>query len=183
MNPYDYQVKKWKDCQLCPLCSSRKNVVMTRGTLPSDLTIIGEAPGKSEDALGEPFIGEAGKMLDNILKEVTDTVEVDLSVSIMNMVGCLPLEDGELRMPNRKEMDACGPRLTSLLRLAKPSVIIAMGKVSGANVSRFLPRKIPVVKTTHPAALLRMQSGRLSLEYQRIVTQIIDAVEDYVDET
>ena len=64
---YKQHVQRWKSCTACKLCETRKKVVMYRGDVPCDILFIGEAPGPSEDVIGQPFIGPAGHLLDRII--------------------------------------------------------------------------------------------------------------------
>lgn len=61
-------VEKWRDCMRCPLSEQRSNIVLARGTVPCDVLFVGEAPGASEDALGQPFVGPAGHLLDQVIE-------------------------------------------------------------------------------------------------------------------
>lgn len=71
-------VEKWKDCQRCPLAQQRSNIVLARGTVPCDVLFIGEAPGASEDALGLPFVGPAGHLLNQIIERVLPQPTADI---------------------------------------------------------------------------------------------------------
>lgn len=79
--------RKWKNCQKCPLCRSRGKIVLARGKIPSPLLLVGESPGESENVIGRPFIGPAGKLLDRILKVAVDG-RVDYAIT--NLVACIP---------------------------------------------------------------------------------------------
>lgn len=90
-NPLEVFEDRWKGCTLCSLHEGRANVVLCRGVLPCDVLVVGEAPGHSENVLGEPFVGPAGRVLDHILKE---------SVGVRR--ACLPCrKKGEFRLLRR----------------------------------------------------------------------------------
>lgn len=149
-NPFFKILREWESCQRCPLHERRTNVVQCRGQLPADLVFIGEAPGVSEDVLGFPFTGPAGKYLDRL---IADNVPARFRVAIVNVVACIPVADsGGTRPPKKTEAKACQPRLDALLDIAKPRLLVTLG----ATAKRFVPeRGIPVVNLTHPAAILR----------------------------
>ena len=89
MTPYQRHKAKWKDCNGCELARQRKRVVLVRGYLPCQVLFIGEAPGSSEDLLGKPFIGPAGKLFDRILAE---SLPQGCRFALTNLVGCFPRE-------------------------------------------------------------------------------------------
>lgn len=72
MTTWREHVDKWKDCQRCPLAQQRGSICLARGTVPCDVLLVGEAPGASEDALGRPFVGPAGDLLDKIVRRAVD---------------------------------------------------------------------------------------------------------------
>ncbi|MCW1292845.1 MAG: uracil-DNA glycosylase [Candidatus Parvarchaeota archaeon] len=111
-----------KICKLCRLSNSRTNAVPGEGKIPSDLMIIGEAPGRNEDLLGRPFVGEAGKLLDKCLKEVG----IDRNNSyITNIVKCRPPNN---RKPSKEEIDICTKAfLFKQIEIVDPKVILSLG--------------------------------------------------------
>jgi DNA polymerase len=149
-------------CTACPLCQQRKQAVLGVGDLRPDWLFIGEGPGAEEDVQGEPFVGQAGKLLDNML------AAVDLSrgnkVYIGNAVKCRPPGN---RTPEAAEMAACRPYLERQIALLKPKIIVLLGKAAVHSLlhddkslaslrgKRFAYAGIPVVVTYHPAYLLR----------------------------
>ena len=173
-------------CRACRLCESRRNTVFGVGpTLPGssvapsvDWLIVGEAPGENEDAAGEPFVGQAGKLLDNMLRAVglqrgmhePDAAGLSHSVFIANVLKCRPPAN---RNPEPAEVAQCEPYLKRQIELLQPKVILAMGKFAAQSllqpsvedvhkiplgklrgrVHRYLG--VPVVVTYHPAYLLR----------------------------
>jgi DNA polymerase len=149
-------------CKACGLCGQRKQAVLGVGDLQPDWLFIGEGPGAEEDVKGEPFVGQAGKLLDNML------AALDLArgnkVYIGNAVKCRPPGN---RTPEAAEMAACWPWLERQIELLRPKIIVLLGKAAVHAVlhddkslasmrgKRFEYRGIPVVVTYHPAYLLR----------------------------
>jgi len=149
-------------CTACPLCEQRKQAVLGVGDLNPDWLFIGEGPGAEEDARGEPFVGQAGKLLDNMLAAL-DLVRGS-KVYIGNAVKCRPPGN---RTPEAGEMAACRPWLQRQIALLKPKIIVLLGKAAVHSLlhddkslaslrgKRFEYQGIPVVVTYHPAYLLR----------------------------
>jgi uracil-DNA glycosylase family 4 len=150
-------------CERCGLCGERTQTVFARGRGRTRVMFIGEAPGAEEDRLGEPFVGRAGKLLDQILDAAGFRREV---VYIANILKCRPPEN---RNPLPQEIEACTPHLERQIELVDPKIICALGKFAaqfltgnpGAPIGRLRGRihyyqdKIMVLPTYHPAALLR----------------------------
>ena len=113
-----------KICQKCDLCITRKNAVPGKGNQNADIVFIGEAPGKSEDLCGEPFIGTAGKRLNDALENVGLTRN---GVYITNIVKCRPPKN---RIPNDVEKMMCSDYLENELAIIKPKIICLLGNTS-----------------------------------------------------
>jgi len=111
-------------CTLCPLHEGRMNPVVGDGDLDSPLVLVGEAPGRREDEQGKPFVGSAGKLLDNMLEEAGMKRS---TLFITNIVKCRPPKN---RRPLSKEVEACSGHLENLLRIISPRVIAPMGNSS-----------------------------------------------------
>lgn len=154
------------ECRACGLCEARKQAVPGVGDEQADCLFIGEGPGAEEDARGEPFVGQAGKLLDSMLAAIDlDRTE---NVYIANAVKCRPPGN---RTPEPAEMKACWPYLERQIELLNPKVIVLLGKAAvfsvlgeegtlgslrGKSLSyRKGDVEIPVVVTYHPAYLLR----------------------------
>jgi uracil-DNA glycosylase len=149
-------------CKACPLCQQRKQAVLGVGDLNPDWLFVGEGPGAEEDVKGEPFVGQAGKLLDNMLAALG--IARGDKVYIGNAVKCRPPGN---RTPEAGEMAACRPWLERQIALLKPKVIVLLGKAAVHSVlrddsslaslrgRRHEYRGIPVVVTYHPAYLLR----------------------------
>jgi len=154
------------DCSRCELAASRTNTVFGVGNQDADWMIIGEAPGAEEDRRGEPFVGRAGKMLDEMLRAVGHRRD---SVFIANILKCRPPNN---RDPKPSEAAECRDYLERQIALVKPKVILAVGKIAAQNllgcddpVGRMRGRPhelngIPLVVTYHPAYLLRSPSQK-----------------------
>ncbi len=153
-------------CTLCPLHRGRTQTVFGVGDRSASWMLIGEAPGAEEDRRGEPFVGRAGKLLDEMLRAVGLGRE---RVYIANIVKCRPPEN---RNPADEEAAACRAYLERQIELVRPDIILAVGKVAAHNllhsdapVGRLRGRRhqygdIPLVVTYHPAYLLRSPSQK-----------------------
>ncbi len=149
-------------CRACALCQQRKQAVLGAGDRQADWLFIGEGPGAEEDVQGEPFVGQAGKLLDNMLAALD--LKRDHKVYIANAVKCRPPGN---RTPEAGEMAACRPYLERQIALIRPKIIVLLGKAAVHAVlhedktlasMRGQPlayQGIPVVVTYHPAYLLR----------------------------
>lgn len=155
--------EKVQDCTACGLHTGRTRTVFGTGDQNARIMIIGEAPGAEEDARGEPFVGRAGKLLNEMLKAIGLQRQ---QVYITNIVKCRPPEN---RNPQYDEARSCAPYLQRQIALVAPRVIFAAGKVAAhdllqldlpiskmrGNLYRYAPLDIPVIVTYHPAYLLR----------------------------
>ncbi len=149
------------NCQACRLGSTRNKYVFGVGNPTATVMLIGEGPGADEDAQGEPFVGRAGKLLNDILKAIKFERE---EVYIANIVKCRPPGN---RVPSPDEVDQCIPYLHKQIDIVKPKLILCLGTTAAncllqkkdtlgrmrSNVFAF--RDIKVMVTYHPAALLR----------------------------
>jgi DNA polymerase len=154
-------------CTACPLCQSRTRTVFGVGDEQADWLFIGEGPGAKEDEIGEPFVGQAGKLLDNMLKSIQ--LRRGDRVYITNIVKCRPPNN---RNPEPSEAEQCHPYLARQIVLIKPKLIVALGKIAAqnllhtsesiANLRGKLHRysDIPLIVTYHPAYLLRSLSDK-----------------------
>lgn len=155
-------LKQVAECRACTLCQQRKQAVLGVGDQQADWLFVGEGPGAEEDVQGEPFVGQAGKLLDNMLAALN--LKRDNKVYIANAVKCRPPGN---RTPEVAEMAACRPFLERQIALIKPKIIVLLGKAAVHSVlhedkslasmrgQRFDYQGIPTVVTYHPAYLLR----------------------------
>jgi DNA polymerase len=165
---------KWKVCELCPLCETRKNVVLLRGILPAPILLIGEAPGPSEDILGKPFVGPAGHLLDAILEKAIDG---QYDYAITNIVACLPKSDNpdkSFEPPTKVSIEACKPRVLETIEMCNPRLIITVGTLAQKHVP--VIKGIRYAHIIHPAAILRADVSQQGLQEQRAAVIIEDAV-------
>ncbi len=182
--------ERWKDCEACILCETRSRIVLARGKVPCDILFIGEAPGISEDTLGQPFVGPAGHLLDEMISEALKSIHgeatginsANLRVAFTNVVCCLPIgEDGKKSIePLAEHAKACSPRLVEFVeRVAQPSLIILVGKYAAKYYKKFFPKEsgIKTAEVVHPAAILRSDVGQQGLLVQRNTLTIRDAFE------
>src|SRR5258708_831688 len=149
-------------CTACVLHKARKQAVLGVGDEKAERLFVGERPGASEDERGEPFVGQAGKLLDNMLAAIA--LKRGNNVYIANVVKCRPPGN---RTPEPAEAQACEPYLTRQIELIRPRLIDALGKVAAQNllgVEATLAslrgrmhqyRGTPLIVTYHPAYLLR----------------------------
>lgn len=110
------------DCRRCELAAGRQQVVVSRGDPQARLMVIGEGPGAQEDATGQPFVGRAGQLLDQMLTSVG--LDSNRDAYICNVVKCRPPQN---RKPSALEMAACRPWLEEQIRLVDPAVILLAG--------------------------------------------------------
>jgi uracil-DNA glycosylase family 4 len=111
-----------RDCQACPLGATRTNAVFGMGNADADLMFVGEAPGAEEDRQGKPFVGRAGKLLDELLAEIG--MERRRDAFIANVLKSRPPGN---RDPQPEEIDACRPYLERQIQLIQPLVICTLG--------------------------------------------------------
>ncbi|MDZ4190208.1 MAG: uracil-DNA glycosylase [Hydrogenophaga sp.] len=159
------------NCRACALCEKRKNTVFGTGHVQADWFIVGEAPGENEDLQGEPFVGAAGQLLDNMLRAVglSRSGEGAQGAYISNVLKCRPPAN---RNPQPAEVAQCAPYLARQVALVQPKIIIAMGRFAvqallqsnepigklRGQVHRY--QGVPVIVTYHPAYLLRTPSDK-----------------------
>ncbi len=117
------------NCTKCGLAHSRTNLVIDRGNPEAKVVLIGEAPGENEDLQGKAFVGRAGRLLDELMKEIGFDTNKD--TLIINVVKCRPPEN---RAPQPKEVATCFPYLRKQLSLVKPKVILLLGAVALKHV-------------------------------------------------
>lgn len=159
------------DCQACGLCRSRKNTVFGTGDAQADWMIVGEAPGENEDLQGEPFVGQAGQLLDNMLRAVgrSRAGQGGQGAYIANVLKCRPPAN---RNPQPPEVAQCEPYLARQVALVRPKIILAMGRFAVQSllkteepIGRLRGRVhhyegVPVIVTYHPAYLLRTPADK-----------------------
>lgn len=173
LNDYYEQIK---DCQRCRLYSSRSTLVFGDGNESADLMFVGEAPGFHEDRQGKPFVGPAGKLLNELLEEIGLKRE---DVYITNIVKSRPPNN---RDPLPDEVEACKPYLIEQIRIIKPKIIATLGAhatrtMLNKNVSMskvhsqvFRADDYIIIPIFHPAAALyrRQTLDDLKKDFQKL---------------
>ena len=169
-----------RECMRCPLHQTRTNVVFGAGNADADLMFIGEAPGATEDRIGLPFVGQAGKLLEKLLGEIGMERK---QVWITNVLRCRPPDN---RDPHPNEIEACNDYLDRTIDLIEPTVICTLGNFStkllrgdttgishlhGTEEVRVVgPRAVRLYPLYHPAAALYTPSmlETLRADFNRI---------------
>ncbi len=161
MKSWDTLYEECMNCRKCALAETRHNVVFGEGARDAEVMFIGEGPGEQEDLTGRPFVGRAGKLLDDML------AMIDLSrekVFIGNMVKCRPPEN---RDPLNVEQEACIGYLRNQVALIRPKIIVCLGRIAAMKLIRedfkitrehgqwFEKAGVQMTALYHPSALLR----------------------------
>ena len=150
------------NCQRCALADTRHNVVFGVGPRNAEILFIGEGPGENEDLQGEPFVGRAGKLLDDML----ELIDLDRKTNayIANIVKCRPPQN---RDPLNIEQDACIGYLRNQVALLRPKIIVCLGRIAATKLIRedfkitkehgqwFEKAGVHMTAVYHPAAILR----------------------------
>ncbi len=156
-----------KGCKRCKLCTDRTNIVLGAGDKNADIMFIGEGPGADEDREGLPFVGKAGKLMNQALTGLGINRE---ELYIANIVKCRPPGN---RNPEQDEASACIDFLRTQVILVKPKIIVLLGSVALKNIlgeeygitsarGKWIEKKgIYYLPTWHPAALLRDESKKI----------------------
>jgi uracil-DNA glycosylase family 4 len=177
-----------KTCQECILAQGRTNAVPGEGPEDADIMFIGEGPGFHEDRQGRPFVGAAGKYLEELLETIGLTRE---DVYITNVVKCRPPGN---RDPQVEEIEACRPYLDTQIELIRPHLIVTLGRFSmqryfpGASISRIhgQPKRVGNViyyPMFHPAAALHQPRWRSLVEEDiRKIPELLDKLDDAMEE-
>lgn len=179
MTPYQTHRKRWRKCTSCELHERRNQVVLARGRVPAPVLFIGEAPGASEDVIGRPFVGPAGKLLDRVIERAIDG---RCDYAITNLVACIPKgEDGAKAVePSKACIMHCKERLQEFVALCKPKLVVCVGKLAAKWVPNVIATtgEWAVVEIIHPAAILRMNVAQQGLAMQRAMIVVSDAVDE-----
>ena len=161
MNSWEELKQECLQCHACSLAETRTNVVFGVGTPQAEVVIVGEAPGANEDKQGEPFVGRAGKLLDDMLA----MIGLDRSrIYITNSVKCRPPQN---RDPEQEEIAACMGYLRNQVALIRPKIIVCVGRIAAMTLIQpdykvtrqhgewIQKNGVWMMGTFHPAALLR----------------------------
>ena len=184
---WDELLEKCLQCRRCALCETRKNVVFGMGPRDAEVLFIGEGPGEQEDLQGEPFVGRAGKLLDDML----ELIDLDRGkVYIANMVKCRPPKN---RDPLNIEQEACSVWLREQIALLRPRIIVCLGRIAAMTFIRpdfkisrehgqwTVREGIMTMALYHPAALLR-DPGRRPETFEDL-KKLQEAIQSYCTHT
>lgn len=130
MMDWDSLEKACESCQKCRLCENRHNVVFGAGPKDAQIMFVGEGPGEQEDYQGQPFVGPAGKLLDDMLSIIDLSRE---NCYIANIVKCRPPRN---RDPQEDEQSACIDYLRNQVMLLQPRIIVCLGRISAMKLIR-----------------------------------------------
>jgi DNA polymerase len=167
MMQWDELQRACMNCTQCGLCEGRHNVVFGVGNENADIMFVGEGPGEQEDLQGEPFVGRAGQLLDDMLS-IIDLNRKE-NCYIANIVKCRPPQN---RDPLEVEQDACIGYLENQIALVKPKIIVCLGRVAAKRLIKedfritqehgkwFRKGSYDMCAVYHPSALLRDVSKR-----------------------
>lgn len=167
MPTWDELENECQNCSKCELCKTRANVVFGVGNRDAEILFVGEGPGESEDLKGEPFVGRAGKLLDDMLKIIG--LERTKNIYIANIVKCRPPNN---RDPQPSERVACMPWLRAQYELIKPKIVVCLGRIAAIELisadfkitrdhGKWYDKDgVRFMALFHPAALLRDQNRR-----------------------
>lgn len=153
--------KEIENCTRCRLHKSRTNFVFGIGNEDADIMFVGEAPGKEEDLQGEPFVGQAGQLLNKLL------AHIKLKRSDVYIANILKSRPPNNRDPQPDEVEKCIPYLHHQIEIIQPKLLVALGRIAAQNLLNMQDslskmrsklwsyRDIPLIVTYHPAAILR----------------------------
>ncbi len=157
----EFLIHKVRNCRMCRLKKSRTNIVFGEGRLDSSVMLVGEAPGYQEDLKGRPFVGEAGKLLNEIL----EAIEINRAdIYITNIIKCRPPEN---RDPRPDEVNTCAPFLKQQIEIIQPRVVVTLGRyaaqyllntnapINSIRGQTFDLPRFKLIPTFHPAYVLR----------------------------
>ena len=184
MSAWTEHVSRWKDCQRCSLCAQRDRICLARGTIPADIVFIGEAPGASEDAIGQPFVGPAGQLMDAIIASaLRGPLQQTLRIALTNLVACFPrtAKAEGINEPHMSEIRKCRPRLVEFVNLCQPRLIVCVGMLATQYIDH--GDTVRCADIIHPAAILRMPLAQKQMATQRAVVTLRNAVEDMLEST
>lgn len=175
-----------RDCRKCKLCTTRKNIVFGCGNKKADIMMIGEGPGADEDMQGIPFVGKAGKLMNQAFKGLDINRE---EIYIANIVKCRPPQN---RVPEQDEANACLNYLRNQVLLVKPKIIVLLGSTALKNIlgkeygitssrGEWIEKKeISYMPTWHPAALLRDENKKI--EFWRDLKQVVEKYKEIIED-
>jgi DNA polymerase len=168
-------------CRACPLFAHATQTVWGEGPIGAPLMLVGEQPGDQEDLQGRPFVGPAGRLLDQALAELGWDRSVAYVTNAVKHFKWVPAPRGKRRMhktPAQREADACEPWLEREIALVRPQALVALGATASRQLlkrpvavlrerGRWIERAdgLPVLVTLHPSALLRLHDDEREVAY------------------
>jgi len=170
-----------KKCNKCTLCKNRKNTVLGTGNINSKIMFIGEGPGADEDIQGLPFVGKAGKLMNQAFLGLGINRD---DVYIANVVKCRPPNN---RNPEKDEINACMDYLRNQVIIVKPKIIVLLGNIALKSIlgdeygitkarGKWIEKKgILYMPTFHPAALLRNE--KMKIDFWNDLKKVIEKLE------
>ena len=170
--------EEWGKCTKCPLHEFSHHRVLVAGSLPCDILFIGESPNKVEDITGLPFLGPAGGIIHQMIKEIT----VEFTYAMTKLIACMALDkDESCRPPNEDEVASCSDRLYSTLMMARPSGIVVLGdlvKEYSFPVLKKYKNAYNLLHLSDPPTILHQ--GGVECDLYRIE---LDRLNDFIEET
>lgn len=185
MGLYTKHELKWKNCTDCRLSECRKRIVLGKGKVPADVLFCGEAPGISEDALGEPFVGPAGKELDKQIKQAELESGKTPRKFWTNIVACIPkipTTNRKAEEPLPEEIAACRDRLEEVIKIAKPKLIVAVGKLAAKEAKDHnWARYGKIIEVDHPAFIMRITNpSQKKHHFDLVITRLSNAFSQWL---
>lgn len=165
----------WQNCTNCYLSETRSKVILGKGKLPCDVLFVGEAPGFSEDTIGVPFIGNAGRLLHEMIDEAEFYTQ-EVRKAFTNLLGCIPIEDKKkVHEPPADCVKSCAHRLQEFVELSKPKALVMIGRHAQEWCPKLLDYDFEVsTDVMHPAGILRLDESQKHLAIQRCVVKLKD---------
>lgn len=189
MTPIRKHLQVWNGCTKCDLHKTRHRMVFTRGTIPCDVVLIGEAPGEGENLIGQPFVGEAGsRELDPILEK--SFAGFSFTYALTNLICCIPLDETGSKVtdgPPDYAVKACAPRLQEFIEICNPKLIVCLGRhpqrwlMNAVKPLHHISKSVTKIHVTHPAAIIRANVVQQELMRQRCIIAIRNALEDLLN--
>lgn len=188
-------IAEWQGCTKCRLgqCPFVVNKCFFRGYIPCEVLFVGEAPGFNEDTHARPFIGEAGRVLDEMIKETSRRLSPQPAVlddkwyardnafkwCITNTVLCLPYDQGDFREPLADEIATCLPRLMKFIQIAEPHLIVTMGLHANRALRSF--NAVPKLHINHPSWFNRIkQTVERETQVKKAVLDLVASIHEHV---
>lgn len=169
--------RKWNKCSKCKIGTLCSNHVLYRGSVPAKVLFIGEAPGHSEDTIGQPFVGPSGELLDEIIHKAD---HYSFTYAMTNVIACYPDDEkGGFRKPKRSEILKCSSRLVEFINICNPLMVVTVGDTAKETMVLLYGDELTfkVVHIQHPSFILRT-GGQDSIYFDKNVTALTQAYHD-----